>query len=149
MISVKVKKLHPEAKLPTYATDGSGCFDLASFGAGELWRGEPVCVFRTGLAFEIPDGHVMLIFSRSGHGFNYSTRLANCVGVIDSDYRGEVMVKLRMDSGNEILSFKPGDRIAQAIVIPFPRAEFIDVDALSETARGEGGFGSTDAKRAE
>ena len=151
MHQLKVKRLHPEAKMPAYATDGSGCFDLHAF--GEEWGinqkayGIEVTdlrptTFRTGLSFEIPPGFVMLVFSRSGHGFKSSVRLANCVGVIDSDYRGEVQVKLTADTGGNLKVY-PGDRIAQAMLIPAPVWELIEVDELTATERGEGGFGST------
>jgi dUTP pyrophosphatase len=144
-MQLKIKKLHPAAIIPKYATDGAACFDLHAV-APENWPlypGVPSTV-RTGLAIEIPKGFVMLIFSRSGHGFKHDIRLANCVGVIDSDYRGEVMVKLTRDhSQAEPLFFKEGDRIAQAMLIPYPRIELIEVDELSQTERGDGGFGST------
>ncbi len=155
-MEIKIKKLHPNAKLPTYATDGSGCFDLyaatvdgmAHIGSN-IWPSIPVS-FGTGLAFEIPAGHVMLVFSRSGHGFKHDVRLANCVGVIDADYRGEVAVKLTCDDqmidgdpDATPMFVKPGDRIAQALIIPFPRVTFVEADALSSTERGAGGFGST------
>jgi dUTP pyrophosphatase len=104
---------------------------------------EEVTFIRTGLAFEIPDGYVMLVFGRSGHTAKYGTSLANCVGVIDSDFRGEVTIMLR--AGHSGLDVMPGDRIAQAIVIPRPRAEFELVDELSDTGRGVGGLGSTGA----
>lgn len=150
---VKVKRLHPGAAIPRYATDGAACFDLQAivetyppFGgeARTVLAGEGA-TFRTGLAFEIPAGHVMLIFSRSGHGFRNDTRLANCVGVIDSDYRGEVMVRLARDEYGpiDVLAVRHGDRIAQAMIIPVPTAELIETDELDETERGVGGFGST------
>ena len=151
-IQVKVTRLDPAAKLPVYATDGSGCFDLfattvdgySSIGA-LVHDGYPIeC--NTGLAFEIPPGHVMLVYSRSGHGFNHAVRLANCVGVIDSDYRGEVKVMLTCDNDQDDappLKVNPGDRIAQALVLPFPRVVFEEVTELSATARSQGGFGST------
>lgn len=146
-MNLKIKKLDPAAILPTYATPGAACFDLyalPSSSEGAMVRvGEP-CTIPTGLAFEVPEGHVMLIFSRSGHGFNSDTRLANCVGVIDSDYRGEVKVKLTRDqSGADALNFKPGDRVAQAMVIPVQQVAFTEVSELSATERGAGGFGST------
>lgn len=87
-------------------------------------------------------------FSRSGHGFKHNVRLANCVGVIDSDYRGSVKVKLIADATPDDspgLVIKPGDRVAQALVLPVPRVVFEEVAALSETERGAGGFGSTGA----
>ncbi|AWM89117.1 dUTP diphosphatase [Microvirga sp. 17 mud 1-3] len=145
---LKVKRVHPDAVLPAYATDGSACFDLRVVGLTrpvKVFDSQPLAL-RTGLAFEVPNGHAMLVFSRSGHGFNYDTRLANCVGVIDSDYRGEVMVRLTCDSNRvDLLEIKPGDRIAQAMLVPIPRVQLVEVDGLAPTARGEGGFGSTGA----
>lgn len=147
-MKIKIKKLHPEALIPKYATDGAACFDLHAVEAPEydmVLHGLPMAV-RTGLSFEIPHGFVMLIFSRSGHGFKHDTRLANCVGVIDSDYRGEVMVKLTRDnSAVSSLTINVGDRIAQAMILPIPVVELVEADDLSETERGAGGFGSTGA----
>jgi len=138
-MKLKIKKVHPDAVTPTYATSGSACFDLtaAAFDAATgAWR--------TGLTFEIPEGHVMRIYSRSGHGFKHGVRLSNCVGIIDSDYRGEVMVKLHQDSvANGYLTVSIGDRIAQAEVGPVQQVEFEEVDELSSTDRGVGGFGSS------
>lgn len=149
ILPLKIKKLHPAAMLPTYATPGAACFDLYALpekdSAVSVMAGLPATI-PTGLAFEVPEGHVMLIFSRSGHGFNNDTRLANCVGVIDSDYRGEVKVKLTRDqSPTSYTIFKHGDRIAQAMVIPLPKVAFEVVEELSDTQRGNGGFGSTGA----
>lgn len=148
-MKIKARRTHPSAPAPVYATDGSGCFDLKvmptdiPYESIYIHAGETK-VMRTGLAFEIPETHVMLIFSRSGHGFKHDTRLANCVGVIDSDYRGEVMVKLSKDSrATNSLVISKGDSIAQAMVLPVEKVEFDFVDELSETERGEGGFGST------
>lgn len=148
-MKLKIKKLHPDAIIPKYATDGSGCFDLhAIIDGGELTTVIPGLprTFGTGLAFEIPEGHAMLVFSRSGHGFKNDVRLANCVGVIDSDYRGQVSVKLTSDAnGSEGLTVWRGDRIAQAMVVPVDRVEFEEVTDLTDTERGTGGFGSTGA----
>lgn len=148
-LKLKVKKLHPDARLPVYGTDGAACFDLSAHlpdGDAAISTCSPATVIiPTGLSFEIPEGHVMLVFSRSGHGFKNDVRLANCVGVIDADYRGEVMVKLTKDSSGSLF-FTHGDRIAQAMVIPFPRVAFEEVEELSSTERGEGGFGSTGSK---
>lgn len=142
-VQLRFKRLHPEAIMPRYATAGAACFDLHAL----IPNNAPTQpALRTGLAFEVPAGHVMLIFSRSGHGFNHSVRLANCVGVIDSDYRGEIMVKLVQDySDSKPLFVCHGDRIAQAMLVPIPRVELIEADTISETARGTGGFGSTGA----
>lgn len=143
-MKIKIKKVNEDAKIPTYATDGSGCFDLYSVGYSVVEEGFPV-VFSTGLAFEIPEGYVMLVFSRSGHAFKHEIRLSNCVGVIDSDYRGEVKVKLTQDHAfhNNWMDIKKGDRIAQAMVLPVNKVCFEEADELSNTARGEGGFGHT------
>lgn len=149
-MKLNVKKLHPDAIIPKYATPGAACFDLHALGSE--WKindqefGEVVVrgtsrVFRTGLAFEVPPGWVMKIYSRSGHGFKNDTRLSNCVGIIDSDYRGEIQVKLRADGSG--LTVRPGDRIAQAMLVQAPQVELIEVEELSDTERGTGGFGST------
>lgn len=148
-LTVKVSKLNPEAKLPKYATDGSGCFDLFALmdidTPRSVYLGIPVLI-RTGLAFEIPQGHVMMVYSRSGHGFKNATRLANCTGIIDSDYRGELMLKLSKDSEySDTLTVKNGDRIAQGMIVPIPKVQFVEAEELSETERGAGGFGSTGA----
>lgn len=143
-MEVKIKKLSQDAILPRYATDGSGCFDLF-YKEDYEEEFDLVLEVSTGLSFEIPEGYVMLVFSRSGHGFKHDVRLSNCVGVIDSDYRGEVKVKLRGDEYNN-LDFKYGDAVAQAMIVPIPKVSFIEMQSLSETARGEGGFGSTDKK---
>ena len=141
-MKLRIQKLHPDAQLPAFATAGAACFDLQTIEAGEVGPCGGTYQFRTGLAFEVPAGHVMLIFSRSGHGFKNSISLVNCVGVIDSDYRGEVQVKLRNDSPISF-GFEPGDRIAQAMILPVPALEPELADALTETQRGTGGFGST------
>lgn len=142
-MEVGIKKLKQEAVLPKYATDGSGCFDffcIEDFNIGPRYS----YTVSTGLAFEIPKDHVMLLFSRSGHGFKDDLRLANCVGVIDSDYRGELKIKVTSDSNHKWRYFKRGDRIAQGMVIKFDKVVFKELEELSETDRGEGGFGSTD-----
>ena len=143
-MQVKIKKIHDKAQTPTYGTDGAGAFDLYSVQDGSIVSEGGAEVFDTGVQFEIPQGNVMLVFSRSGHGFNRGLRLANCVGVIDADYRGEVKVKLTND-GPRTYHVEEGERIAQAIVLPVERVSFLEVEELSDTARGELGFGSTGA----
>jgi dUTP pyrophosphatase len=138
---VKFKRLHADAKLPTYGTRGAACFDfyalsdvgVPTFNAGSV---------RTGLAVEIPQGHCMLIFGRSGLAMKYGLRLANSVGVIDSDYRGEVIIRLHNDS-DTWQSVMAGERVAQGLIVPSPYQTLVEVDELSDTARGTGGFGST------
>jgi dUTP pyrophosphatase len=134
-MKVKVRKLDQRAVIPSFATDGSAAFDLVSVNRDGA-------VFGTGLAFEVPTGHAMFVYSRSGMGFKENTRLANCVGVIDSDYRGEVKVKLARDDDRTI-DARVGDKIAQAVIMKLPKIEFMEVDELTETDRGECGFGST------
>ena len=141
-MKLNVLKMHEDVKLPTYATDGSGCFDI--YGYKTVDAGDQTETYSTGLKFEVPEGYVMLVFSRSGHGFNKDIRLANCVGVIDSDYRGELKVKLTCDNAEmNYVDVRQGERIAQAMIIPIPKVEFNEVKELSNTERGEGGFGST------
>lgn len=147
---MKVKKIYPDAKLPTYATDGSACFDLYAYlphlervYIDGLSQDMPAYTFSTGLAFEIPPGWCMLIFSRSGHGFKNDVRLANCVGVIDSDYRDEVMVRLSNDRPEYGFVVEHGHRIAQALLVPVERVTFEEVDYLPKSGTRSGGFGST------
>jgi len=144
MINMKIKLNHPQAKIPTYATDGSACFDLYCAELVEI-IGDTATI-NTGIIAEIPEGYAMMVYSRSGHGFKSDTRLCNSVGVVDSDYRGDVMVKLRKDS----LKATPpdlsiGSRIAQAMLIPVTQVRFDVSDEVSESERGNGGFGSSGA----
>lgn len=132
-MDIKIKKLHDDAKMPTYATDGSACFDLY---AAEVVYSD--YQYKIGLAFEIPENHVMLIAGRSGFAFNLGAGLVNGVGIIDSDYRGDIGVKY-----NKHIDAKAGDRVAQAMIIPVEHVNFEWSEELSETDRGEGGFGST------
>lgn len=141
MKKLNVKRTSDSAQLPTYGTAGAACFDLYADDTVSIWPGKAATI-KTSVAFEIPDGHVMLVYSRSGHGFKSGVRLANCTGVIDSDYRNEVMVRIKND-GSEVFVVTIGDRIAQAMITPVEKYEFIEVDTLSDTARGLGGLGST------
>lgn len=140
-----VKRLTDTAILPAFATAGAACFDLhadlRADGYNQVYFRESE-VIRTGLAFDIPKGYALMVYSRSGHGFKNDVRLANCVGVIDSDYTGEVKVKLTIDNdGGFIVSH--GDRIAQAMLIKLPCVQLVEVDELKTTERGANGFGST------
>jgi len=139
-MKMRVKRLDPKAVIPVYATDGAGAFDITAITHKPVSRG--IAMYGTGLAFEVPKGHVMLVFSRSGHGFRDHTRLANCVGVVDSDYRGELMVKLVRDDHDDEMPWR-GDRVAQGMLVKLPSVEFEEVDELTETKRGTGGMGST------
>lgn len=145
--SLRVKRLDPAAQMPKYQSAGAACFDLHALledGAEVVVTNRRPKVFRTGLAFEVPPGHVLMVYSRSGHGFKTDVRLSNSVGVIDSDYRGEVFVKLIGDT-TEHLVVRNGDRVAQAMVVPVDQWVLEEVKALSETARGVNGCGSTGA----
>lgn len=135
---LRVKRLHPDAILPEYKTEGAAAFDLHSIEDGLV---QTARTFRTGLAYEVPEGFVMLIYSRSGHGFNHDVRLSNCTGVIDSDYRGEMFVRLAADIAP--YTVQVGDRIAQALLMPVEQWQLVEVDELSSTVRGEGRFGHT------
>jgi dUTP pyrophosphatase len=153
-MNVMIKRLTEGAQVPTYATLGSACFDIHVDGSTWPERTKetglqihPYAPYHlsTGLAFEIPSGHVMLVFSRSGHGFNRGVRLSNCTGVIDSDYRGELKVSITNDMPETRFVVKPGDRIAQGMILPIAQVHFVFSDELSQTERGEGGMGSTGA----
>lgn len=138
---MKFRKRDSRARTPRYATAGAGAFDIAALEGGVVPPTYSVA-FQTGLEFEVPDGHTMLVFSRSGHGFKHGIRLSNSVGVIDSDYRGEVAVKLHND-GDRPFEVEAGERIAQCIILKTEQFELIEADELSSTDRGENGFGST------
>lgn len=140
---LKMKMVQPSARVPRYATDGSACIDFSVRDGftHHICRGTPQMI-GSGWAVEVPKGYVMLLFSRSGHGAKNGVRLSNCVGVIDSDYRGEVMGSITND-GDKPLDLKGGDNFMQAMVVEIPRMELMIVSELSTTARGEGGFGST------
>lgn len=143
-MKARIKQLHENAQLPEYKSGGAACFDLkAAMSESETVHvpGGGKALIGTGWAFEVPQDHVMLLFSRSGHGVERGIRLSNCVGVIDSDYRGEVKVALHSDYLP--ISVNNGDRIAQGMIIPVEQVSFDIVGQLSETARGDGGFGST------
>lgn len=137
------QSLHPSARLPAYATSGAAALDISTVEGRTVASGK-AATFATGLAAAVPDGFVLALFSRSGHGFKHGLRLANAVGIIDSDYRGEIQVRLRND-GPVPVAISPGDRIAQAILLPIPRVLPSWVPLLQPTARGDGGFGSTGA----
>lgn len=141
---LKFQRITPDAILPSYGTPGAACFDISTIDETYVDAHDHDIV-RTGLKFEVPDGHVMLVFSRSGHGFKNNIRLANCVGVIDSDYRGELMVKLTND-GSTAYKVDKYSRIAQAMILPVQAYTFMEVSELSSTVRGENGLGSTGTK---
>jgi len=145
-IPVKVKKLHPSAVIPKYAKSGDAGLDLVATSMERIYGGTPKVKFGTGLAFEIPEGYVGLIFPRSGI-YKTPFRLSNSVGVVDSGYRGEVIVVLDKTPDefcfNGDNSYDLGDRVAQMIILPYPNIELVESEDLSQTERGDGGFGST------
>ena len=129
-------------KLPRYAHEGDACFDIEAIDDVTIPPGE-AGIIPTGLRFEIPRGHALMVYSRSGHGFLHGVRLGNCVGVIDHGYRGELRICLRND-GHAPYVVKSGSRVAQAMLIEVPSVRMLMVDDVSNnTSRGEGGFGST------
>jgi dUTP pyrophosphatase len=139
-MNIKFQRLNREARMPTYATEGAACFDLYSADKAIIIRANDMQAVKTGIAVEIPEGYALMLYSRSGHGFR-RVSLANSVGVVDSDYRGEVKVLIKND-GFSYIEINPGDRIAQGMIIPVQQVQFEEGD-LSETVRGAGGFGST------
>ena len=146
-MKVCIKKLAPSAKMPTYATPssaGADLYALPELGEITVEAGQTLLV-RTGLAAAIPDGYAGLIYARSGLACKRGLAPANKVGVVDADYRGEIMVALHNHSASE-QRVAPKERIAQLVVTPFLKASFVEAGELGETVRGEGGFGSTGRK---
>lgn len=144
MDNVKVKKVRKEAVLPTYGTASSAGADLYACLETDSVEIAPrqTVMIPTGLSMEIPDGFAGLIYARSGLASKKGLAPANKVGVVDSDYRGEIMVALHNHS-DKVASVERGERIAQLILAPFLHANFEEVDELNGTERGAGGFGST------
>ncbi|HCT51187.1 MAG TPA: dUTP diphosphatase [Balneola sp.] len=143
-MKVNVKRIHPKAVIPTYSMDGDAAMDLTATSRIERFlyddkQGDYI-EYGTGLAIEIPDGHVGLLFPRSSIS-KMALTLANSVGVIDSNYRGEV--KLRFKDAFKGRNYNIGDRVGQILILPYPKIELTEVDELSNTTRGSGGFGST------
>ena len=147
-MKINIKKLNENAIIPKYQTNGSIAFDLHTLSDVKWKFVEPnlyEAVINTGLAFEVPECYGMFIFPRSGTGFKYNVHLANGTGLIDSDYRGEIKIKLISIHDSMPPEFSANDRVAQASIIPIIQAKFSEVDELSQTKRGESGFGSTGA----
>ena len=149
-MEVKIKKLNENAVIPSYAKPGDAGLDLTA--VSYEYKADIDChVYGTGIAVEIPEGYVGLIYPRSSNR-KTDAYMCNHVGIIDSGYRGEIMIsfKLRDYNANSIswTFFKPyevGDRIAQLIIVPYPKIKFVEVNELSSTERGIGGHGSTGA----
>lgn len=139
-MKVKIKKLHPDAVIPKYAKPGDAGMDLTAVSVEDEYYNGNV-VYNTGLAFEIPEGYVGLLFPRSSNS-KKGLLLSNSVGVIDSGYRGEVSFKFKVLNSSMGI-YKVGERIGQILIVPYPQIEFEEVEELSETERGTGGYGST------
>lgn len=139
-MKVRIKKLVPEAVVPQKAHKSDAGFDLVAVSKSCDKFGN-IC-YGTGLAFQIPEGHVGLIFPRSSLS-KYDLRLTNAVGVIDSGYIGEVSFKFKPTGFLECGIYEVGDRIGQMIIMPYPEIEFEEAEELSETDRGTGGYGSS------
>jgi dUTP pyrophosphatase len=141
-MELRFVRLREEAILPKRAHDGDAGVDLyadepAHLGPGERWS------VGTGVSVEIPEGNAGLVLPRSGLASEHGIALVNAPGLIDSGYRGEIRVLLLNTDPAEVYRVKPGDRIAQLLLIPVIAAEPVEVERLTETARGEGGFGSS------
>lgn len=139
-MNVNIKKLHETAVIPRYAKDGDAGLDLTSFSKRE---NELFVEYGTALAIEIPDGYVGLLFPRSSIS-KYHLVMANSVGVIDSGYRGEICIRFKktIDNLHEII-YNVGDKVAQLVIMPYPKVILNEVKELKETERGTGGFGSS------
>jgi len=142
---LKFKVLEPDAVVPVYATDGSAGFDFSCLNEVEIAPGRTE-LLRTGLATGIPEGYFLTIVPRSSTGLKTPLRMPHSMGVIDPDYRGEIML-LFQNTGRRPFKVQKGRKIAQGILMPIVRMDIKVVDFLNETERGNGGFGSSDAKR--
>lgn len=147
MEKIKIKKLNSNATIPTRGSGYAAGYDLYACidrGAMDIPVGTTVKI-STGIAAKIPDGYFGAVFARSGLATKRGLRPSNCVGVVDSDYRGEIIVALHNDS-DQCQTIHHGDRVAQLVIMPYLTVEFEEVDELSDTDRGTGGFGSTGTK---
>ena len=140
-MKVKFKRLSNKARIPHKGSAGAAAHDLYSIESVNIPSGQSVFI-HTGIAVEIPEGYFGAIYARSGLACKYNIRLANDVAVIDSDYRGEMIVALYNDSDTSFF-IEVGDRIAQIVIQPYLNIEFEEVDELDETERGGSGFGSS------
>lgn len=141
---INIKRIRDDAIIPNRGSVSAAGYDLYSCGIDEPIDIAPgsSAKIKTGVIMEIPEGYFGAIYARSGMATKQGLRPANCVGVVDSDYRGEIMVFLHNDS-SFVRTIENGERIAQIVITPYLNVEFNEVDVLSDTARGEGGFGST------
>ena len=146
MVKVNFKKLNNEAIAPTYGTEFAAGADLyACEGTEVTFEPGETKLIHTGLSLEIPEGYAGLIYARSGIATKRGLAPANKVGVIDSDYRGEIMVSLHNHS-KDVQTIADKERVAQLVITPFLKVEYTETDELSDTVRGVGGFGSTGSK---
>ena len=142
-MEIKVKKLNNKATLPTRGSEYAAGYDLyAAIENNITVPAHSTEKIGTGLSFELPDETFAAIFARSGLATKQGLRPANCVGVCDSDYRGEYIVAIHNDTDEDKI-IKPGERIAQMILMPYIPMTFVETDELSESERGQDGFGST------
>jgi len=139
---IKFKRLHPDAHVPKYMTDGAAGLDLCALDYVEIPASHRSLI-KTGLAVEIPPGYEGQIRSRSGMVLKHGICVANAPGTIDSDYRGEIKVILENRTNNLAFTITPGMRIAQLVICPVARATIQMTEALTKTGRGSGGFGHT------
>ena len=143
-LDVKFKKLSEKAETPKYQSKGAACFDLvATKRELKLLDVGPTLEYTVDLAFEIPEGYVGIIFPRSSITTKTTLALGNGVGIIDSDFRGGIKFQFRKTNTMTHKEYEVGDRIGQMMILPFPYINLIEVDELSDTDRGEGGFGSS------
>jgi dUTP diphosphatase len=141
-MKLPVAKLKDEAILPTRAHEGDAGLDLYACEAAHIGPGERWSV-GTGIGVEIPDGHAGLVLPRSGLAMRHGIALVNAPGLIDSGYRGELRVLLLNTDPAETFRVEPGDRIAQLVIVPVALAEPVEAEALADSSRGDGGFGSS------
>ena len=140
---IRFQKLDPRAVLPRRATPGSAGMDLCALLEEELVLAPGGrAMVPTGLAAAVPEGYGAFLFARSGLAVKHGVTLSNCVGVVDSDYRGEIRVGL-INQSDRPYTLQPGERIAQLVLLPVYCAEAVECDSLDDTERGAGGFGST------
>ena len=138
---MKFRRLSNKARIPHKGSKDAAGHDLYSIESANIPSGQSVFI-HTGIAVEIPEGYFGAIYARSGLACKYNIRLANAVGVVDRDFKGEILVALYNDSDSSFL-IEEGDRIAQLVIQPYLDVEFEEVDELEETERNTGGFGST------
>ena len=154
---MKVKIVSEIEELPEYQTSGAACLDLAAK-EDAIWLSETIAngvsvntvIIKTGIKVEVPKGYRLDIYPRSGWGFKYNVQLANGTGKIDSDYRGEILVKLIMIGSSGVLpAIKKGTRVAQMELNKVTKIQWQEVEELENTERGEKGFGSTGTKKGQ